>query len=293
MTTNFRQVTHYFLRDWLPDLTPGLGFFITWARKHAQQEAHGQPIGQLRLSSWDVPAKAIGVAPYSVKRWVKDQGSYPHTRAFIRSVKEEYGGYGQVEEMQADSWTIGGQQVLITAESRIRDPVFVGDTVKLVATKRDDHGSHVPLVAQSLEIAMDARRPLGLSLRAFVLDVRISEPIHPADRRRYAKLRNLFGEDQSNGHTKADKTSTRSDKPRTRSDSRFTRDDTTRTKDNKRYAKTDKPQAGSDKGRTESDALRDSQKDSKDKVKKNKQLPQEARIPPQAEPHSRRRPSLA
>ena len=62
-------VTHYFIRQWLPDLSPGLGWLIVALRSRAYQQNEA-PIGHVWISGgWTQLAKDLSVSRKSLTRW--------------------------------------------------------------------------------------------------------------------------------------------------------------------------------------------------------------------------------
>jgi len=62
-------VTHYFIRQWLPDLSPGLGWLIVSLRSRAYQQNEA-PLGHVWISGgWTQLAKDLAVSRKSVTRW--------------------------------------------------------------------------------------------------------------------------------------------------------------------------------------------------------------------------------
>ncbi len=62
-------VTHYFIRQWLPDLSPGLGWLIVTLRSRAYQQDKA-PLGHVWISGgWTQLAKELSVSRKSITRW--------------------------------------------------------------------------------------------------------------------------------------------------------------------------------------------------------------------------------
>ena len=72
-------VTHYFIRRWLPELSPGLGWLIVLLRSRAYLQ-EGTDRGQVWIAGgWSGLAKTLGVSRKSISRW----SSSPIARLFF------------------------------------------------------------------------------------------------------------------------------------------------------------------------------------------------------------------
>ncbi len=180
-TQNFGQVTHYFVRKWLPDLTPGLGCLLIWSRRHANKQPDMQ-IGRLHNIGWQDLARAVGVTTKSVRRWFSDHETYPHTRTFMEPIPVHVGA-GVVDRIAPDGLDVAGEHVAVTASTVIKHPIRSGDFIRLTAERRD--GS---LQALSLELANEADLDPGFSPAHMTFDVKLTEPIHPDDQALYRSL---------------------------------------------------------------------------------------------------------
>jgi hypothetical protein len=178
-TQNFGQMTHYFVKRWLPHLTAGLACLLIWTRRHANLPHNEAQVGQVRVTGWRTLAQAVGVTPKTVRRWFSDAERYPHTPAFI-SPSAVYAGAGEVEQITADSIEVAGQTFAVLQTTLIKDPIRPGDMVRLTAERSDGR-----LLARSLELAHQADVFLRLHQTSLRFDVKLTEPIHPDDREHY------------------------------------------------------------------------------------------------------------
>lgn len=247
VTTNFRQVTHYFIKRFLPHLTPSLAFLIVWARKHAQRDDAQYPTGELRISSWNDMADAVNVAPYSVSRWLSNKDSYPHSRLFFTDIYVEQSGEGEIDEIYEDSIIVSGIPVQVDPSTEINEPLYLGDRVKFSAIRVLDSDTEIALVARRIQPTQETRVEYMVKKEGFLLQVRISEPIHPDDMERYERLRSSL-------ETEAPLSApTKSDKIFTESDMLSTKDDYLATQSDEAISEIDKDPAESDTSLTEGD----------------------------------------
>lgn len=248
VTTNFRQVTHYFIKRFLPELTPSLAFLIVWARKHAQREDTQYPTGELRPSGWSSLAQPVGVAPYTVSRWLSDQASYPYSSMFFTAIHEMWAGEGEVDDINDASVLVSGTSVVVDPTTEIDEPIYMGDRIAFSALKALDAPDDSALVARRIRPLQETRGTDVLQKDGLLLQVRISEPIHPEDLERYERLR-------SSQDTKAvSRGLTRSDKLFTNGDNQPTKDDDIETQSDKPISELDRAPAKSDLSSTEGDA---------------------------------------
>jgi hypothetical protein len=247
VTTNFRQVTHYFIKRFLPHLTPSLAFLIVWARKHAQRDDSQYPTGELRISGWNDMAEAVNVAPYSVSRWLSDKDTYPHSRLFFTDIYEEQSGEGEIDDINEDSIIVSGIPVQVDPSTEINEPLYLGDRVKYSAIRDLNADTETTLVARRIQQTQETRVEYLFKKEGLLLQVRISEPIHPDDMERYERLRSSLETDAPFGNT------TKSDKVITVSDMRSTKDDYLETQSDEDLSEVDKDPAESDTSRTKGD----------------------------------------
>jgi len=243
VTTNFRQVTHYFIKRFLPHLTPSLAFLIVWARKHAQRDDAQYPTGELRISGWNDMAEAVNVAPYSVSRWLSDKDSYPHSRLFFTDIYEEQSGEGEIDDINDDIITVSGIPVQVDPSTEINEPLYPGDRIKYSAIRDLDADTETTLVARRIQPTQETRVEYMVKKEGLLLQVRISEPIHPDDMERYERLRSSL-------ETEAPFRDT------TKRDKRFTGSDISSTKDDYLVTQSDEAISEIDKDPAESDTLR-------------------------------------
>lgn len=270
VTTNFRQVTHYFIKRYLPQLTPSLGFLIVWARKHAQREDNDYPTGELRISGWNDMAEAVGVAPYSVSRWLSDKGSYPLSRLFFTDIYEEQSGEGEIDDIEEDLILVSGTLVRVSSSAVIADPLYLGDRVKFSAIREVGSNTQAVLVARKIQSTQESRVEDTVKKEGLLLQVRISEPIHPDDMERYDRLRSsLDPQSHIRGTTKSDKDfpesdviQTKDDCSETESDDLVSEIDIKSAESDSLLTKGDIDPTETDKTRTDSDALIHPLKDS-------------------------------
>ncbi|MFA9406539.1 MAG: DnaA N-terminal domain-containing protein [Anaerolineales bacterium] len=65
-------VTHYFLRKWLPTLSPGLGWLITYLRSRVYTESQDDAVGRKWLvKGWGEAVSDLGISRKSITRWAK------------------------------------------------------------------------------------------------------------------------------------------------------------------------------------------------------------------------------
>jgi len=247
VTTNFRQVTHYFIKRFLPHLTPSLAFLIVWARKHAQRDDAQYPTGELRISGWNDMAEAVNVAPYSVSRWLSDKDSYPHSRLFFTDIYEEQSGEGEIDDINDDIIIVSGIPVQVDPSTEINEPLYPGDRIKYSAIRDLDADTETTLVARRIQPTQETRVEYMVKKEGMLLQVRISEPIHPDDMERYERLRASLETEAPFGDT------TKRDKLFTESDIGSTKDDYLETQSDEVISEIDKDLAESDTSRTEGD----------------------------------------
>lgn len=180
-TQNFGQVTHYFLKKWLPHLTPGLGCLIIWSRRHANRQPEGQ-IGRLASVGWSGMAQAVGVSGKSVRRWFGDQERYPHTLQFVRPVPV-YAGAGEIERLTRDELTIGGQRLHLSPATVVRHNLRVGDFVQATAERQDQ-----ALQALALQLADEREASRIFRETGLRFDIKLTDPIHADDQPYYRAL---------------------------------------------------------------------------------------------------------
>lgn len=286
--TNFSLISHYFLRTWLPDLTPGLGLLVAWARRRAQSPGSAHASGSVRFPGWNTLAKAIGVSTKTVQRWLTDQSAYPHTSSFL-TLTESIAGAGVVEVRASDDWRIAGRSVRITPQTEIEGAVEEGDFVHVTGVAGDDG----TLIAERIDLANWSNDERGFS-RDLSFEVRLSEPIHPKDQKRYETLLaegmpDVGGQLTSPeggqagplGHwtysdkewtnrdkgTKGDnRAGTESDKDRIKGDNLGPRNDRPTSKDDKGWTRGDRGGAKGDPIGKKSDALRGSEENPEDLI---------------------------
>jgi hypothetical protein len=183
-TQNFGQVTHYFIKRWLPELTPGLGCLLIWARRHANKPEGDDQVGQLRLSGWGALADAIDVSTKSVRRWFGDPDKYPHTTTFMYPVPI-VAGAGRIESIDEGELLVDEQPLDLSPTTLIKDTLQLGDFIALTAEERNGC-----LQARTLELARETDLSPGFTQSSLFFDVKITEPIHPDDQERYQALLN-------------------------------------------------------------------------------------------------------
>ena len=180
-TQNFGQVTHYFIKKWLPDLTPGLGCLMIWSRRHANRQPETM-IGRLASVGWTDLAQAVGVSSKSVRRWFTDQERYPHTLLFVQPIPS-YAGAGEIEQLSPEGLTIAGERLALTPATLVRHNLRVGDFVQATAERRD--GTFQALKLQLAE-EMDIARTFTET--DLIFDVKLTDPIHADDQPYYRAL---------------------------------------------------------------------------------------------------------
>ncbi len=181
-TQNFGQVTHYFIKKWLPDLTPGLGCLLIWSRRHANKQKDLSQIGRLHNIGLDRFASAVGVTKKTIRRWLADREKYPHTSLFIESIPI-YTGAGIVDRISNDGLEVGGKYISLDPETAVKNNIHAGDFISISASRRD--GS---LLARSLELVSDNESAPFFNQTSTIYDVKLTEPIHPEDHSYYQAL---------------------------------------------------------------------------------------------------------
>lgn len=187
ITQNHFQATHYFLRRWLPDLTLGLGMSIMWLRRRAQRDVERTEVGHARIRSLSELGAAVGVSSKTVSRWITpaDDG-YCNANEFILDVSKECEITGYVEAIDSDNWTVYDKSVAVSPQTEVDESIHVGNFVRARALLRRD-GS---LDATRIEFGIDGRNHEGLQeLNWTIIDIRLSEPIHPNDKESYRSVR--------------------------------------------------------------------------------------------------------
>jgi len=188
ITENHLQATHYFLLRWLPDLPLGLGMAILWLRRRAQRAVQRTEVGQVRLRSLSQLAEVIGVSTKTASRWIAASGeSYAQACHFILEAARECELTGWVEGIEPEAWTIAGKRVAVLSGARIASPIQIGDFVSVRMLRRRDSS----LVATRIQPAHEVRDPQGLREIGWLLDIRLSDPIHARDMERYRSVRLL------------------------------------------------------------------------------------------------------
>ena len=180
-TQNFGQVSHYFIKRWLPDLTPGLGCLMIWLRRHANRQAEAE-VGRLASVTWTDLAQAAGVSPKSVRRWFADQERYPHTLLFVQPIPS-FAAIGEIEGLTPEGLTVANQHLALTSTTVVRHNLRVGDLVQATAERRDGR-----LQALTLQLADGSESPHAFTERSLGFDVKLTEPIHAEDQPLYRSL---------------------------------------------------------------------------------------------------------
>ena len=180
-TQNFGQVTHYFMKRWMPDLTPGLGCLMIWSRRHANRRPELQ-IGQLPNTAWRQLAAAVGVSSKSVRRWFSEQERYPHTLSFMQPIPI-YSGSGELRHLDEGLVELGREQLSLGTNTLIKHDLRAGDIVQATAERRD--GS---FHAHLLQLADERDHANGFQQTGLRFDVKLTEPIHPDDQPYYRLL---------------------------------------------------------------------------------------------------------
>jgi hypothetical protein len=228
-------------------------------------------------------AEAVDVAPYSVSRWLSDRGSYPLSRLFFTDIYQEQSGEGEIDDIEEDVILDSGTPVRVASSTDIAEPLYLGDRIKFSAIRELGADTDDVLIARKIQSTQERRVEDTLKKEGLLLQVRISEPIHPDDMERYDRLRSSL-EPQS--HIVS---ATKSDKDFTESDIIPTKDDYSETESDELVSETDIKSAESDslltrgdinptemdKTRTDSDALRHPLKDFQKSYSKEDSLKQQ------------------
>jgi hypothetical protein len=78
-------VTHYFLRKWLPTLSPGLGWLITYLRSRVYTESQDEMVGRKWLvKGWGDAVSDLGISRKSITRWTKS----PEAGLFFNRIED-------------------------------------------------------------------------------------------------------------------------------------------------------------------------------------------------------------
>ena len=177
----FGRATHYFMQRWVPELSSSVACLILWARRRAFIDSQLEEVRFLRLGSNQDLAKAIGVSDRTIRRIKND----PINSLFLSFSDEEH-LIGILDEIIDGSVVVDGKHFRLSPSVELDDGLDYGDTVRLVLEKPAD-GSYLVLgVYSEQDRSKETQKKQGVRLR-----VRMSDPIHPDDWKRYETLLGL------------------------------------------------------------------------------------------------------
>jgi len=176
--TTFGQASHYWLRTWVPDLPPGLACLILWSRRKAYADSEEAELKHVRAKNEANLAKAIGVSKKTIQRWRKRE----HTPLFLTFI-EQHQGSGVLETIENETIVVDRKTIHVDKYSPDLRLLQEGDFVSYHASLKD--GDFLRL--RSIELSNPAQ---SSSAAQTILDiqVRMSDPIHPTDWERYARI---------------------------------------------------------------------------------------------------------
>lgn len=177
----FGRATHYFLKRWVPELSSSIACLILWARRRAYLDSHLEEVRFMRLESNKDLASAIGVSDRTIRRIKTD----PLSSLFLSFSDEEH-QIGILEEMENGFVVLDGKRFRLSPSFECDEGLSYGDTVLLVLEKHND-GSCVALrINGAADGAGESQMKQAVRMR-----VRVSDPIHPDDWKRYETLLGL------------------------------------------------------------------------------------------------------
>jgi hypothetical protein len=166
---------------------------------------------------------------------------------FFTDIYEEQSGEGEIDDINEDSIIVSGIPIQVDPSTEINEPLFLGDRVKYSAIRDLDADTETALVARRITPTQETRVEYIVKKEGMLLQVRISEPIHPDDMERYERLHASLEAEAPLGDT------TISDKRFTESDIISTKDDYIETKGDEAISEIDKDPTESDTSLTEGD----------------------------------------
>lgn len=187
----FSQVTHYWIKNWLPELTPSLGAFILYCRKNCRED--GQ-VGQLKDIDYGVVGRELGVTSRSIRYYISKE-KYPLVQSFI-DVSRSHHICGQLDDVGEDRIRIKGCGIGFSKDATITVLGFSrGDRVRVLADETPAGD------LQLREIEPASSNDTEGALIQIDLDVALTDPIHKSDRARYeAVLKAMAGDYQTEIH---------------------------------------------------------------------------------------------
>jgi hypothetical protein len=177
----FGRATHYFLQRWVPELSSSVACLILWARRRAYIDSQLEEVRFLRLGSNQELAKAIGVSDRTIRRIKND----PINSLFLSFADEEHLS-GILDDLADGFIEVDRVRYRLSPSVELDDGLELGDSVRLVLERYSDGSSLVFGVYSAQERSKQAQIKQGVRLR-----VRMSDPIHPDEWKRYETLLGL------------------------------------------------------------------------------------------------------
>ncbi len=133
-------VTHYFLRKWLPTLSSGFGWLITYLRSRVYTEAQDETVGRKWLvKGWGEAVSDLGISRKSIARWTKslEAGLF----------------FNRIEDVQDP---IERRSILINVQ--LSEPIHPDDQIPYESLL---HGQNLtsPFVVDGQDLTRDPRAP--------------------------------------------------------------------------------------------------------------------------------------
>ncbi len=177
----FGRATHYFLQRWVPELSSSVACLILWARRRAFLDSHLEEVRFLRLESNQELAQAIGVSDRTIRR-IKNDPVY----ALFLSFSDEEQRTGILQGMENGVVELDDHGYRLSPSAEIEGGLEYGDAVSLTLETHNDGSSAVLSVKSASNGSSETQKKQAVRLR-----VRMSDPIHPDDWKRYETLLGL------------------------------------------------------------------------------------------------------
>jgi AraC-like DNA-binding protein len=174
----FGRATHYFIQRWVPELSTSLACLVLWARRRAYLDSQLDEVRFLRLRSDQQLADAIGVSARTIRRIKND----PLGSLFLSFSHEEQFS-GVLDDIDSNLAVVDGKPYRLSSSSESDEGLGFGDPVKVILETFDDGSSSVLQIKGHPNGDGDNRRKQAVRMR-----VRVSDPIHPDDWKRYETL---------------------------------------------------------------------------------------------------------
>jgi len=182
----FGRATHYFLHEWVSELSPSLACLILWSRRRAYLESEDDQYKHLRIKNNKGLADAIGVSKKTIQRYRKNS-----LASLFLSFIDEYEFYGRIETINPKRITLDGRNLYFSNRVEIEFPIEVGDIVRAEVHSRNGEA----LVIKKIAKANDFKEHQGIHRTGIRVEVRLSDPVHPKDWSRYTRLLQSFGKE--------------------------------------------------------------------------------------------------